>query len=407
MPSSKRRRTQRPRPPRTTGPRSAPPTPSGVPEESAFAAGEGPSATSFDSAAALEAFQVAQKTNSELLPNMEPPEALYHYTDAGGLQGIVESRRLRASDAIYMNDASELTYAQTLIRDVFSRFADELGDGDLNSIRDAVMQLYELPPGARPYIACFCRDGDLLSQWRGYDRGETGYALGFNLRETLFPQEFAGRLFFVEVVYSQRRQEETIERSLAAWWSTCSSLLRSSVPQDFMFPTRNDEGHVVDPGLALVALWDSLQWCLLGFKHEKFQEEAEWRIIVMVDYWAELDWRKREERHRVQEDALARQREEQIRRQGSEENVPRIAVYPPAKENAIGLEIRFRHSQLGFRPYIEVPIARRDGSLPLIEVIQGPTSAHPDLARDSLHGYLRWQGYPVDVVPSEIPLRRI
>jgi hypothetical protein len=45
------------------------------------------------------------------------PRPLWHYTTASGLEGILSSRSLWASDVQYMNDASELSYAEGLIAD--------------------------------------------------------------------------------------------------------------------------------------------------------------------------------------------------------------------------------------------------------------------------------------------------
>jgi hypothetical protein len=39
------------------------------------------------------------------------PETLYHYTDAAGLKGIIESGAIRATHVAYMNDASEYLHA--------------------------------------------------------------------------------------------------------------------------------------------------------------------------------------------------------------------------------------------------------------------------------------------------------
>ena len=47
------------------------------------------------------------------LPNLEEaplPAAVYHYTDAAGLQGILDSGVLWATDYRYLNDSSELRY---------------------------------------------------------------------------------------------------------------------------------------------------------------------------------------------------------------------------------------------------------------------------------------------------------
>src|SRR5271166_1261085 len=46
---------------------------------------------------------------------LPPPSDLFHYTDATGLKGIVESGVLRATHVAFMNDASEYLHAVQLL----------------------------------------------------------------------------------------------------------------------------------------------------------------------------------------------------------------------------------------------------------------------------------------------------
>jgi hypothetical protein len=116
-------------------------------------------------------FRAAQEARSSaLLAPREPPRRLYHYTTLSGLVGITSSHSLWASDVRYMNDASELTYAAELISEVLTE--------TLSKVENEVVRAALPPPhpgfanpfeyGMRPFAACFCEDGDLLSQWRGY-----------------------------------------------------------------------------------------------------------------------------------------------------------------------------------------------------------------------------------------------
>ena len=42
-------------------------------------------------------------------------ELLYHYTGTAGLVGILESHKLLATNVEYMNDESDMRYAQALV----------------------------------------------------------------------------------------------------------------------------------------------------------------------------------------------------------------------------------------------------------------------------------------------------
>ena len=60
-----------------------------------------------------------EELRGQLFEN-EPKATLYHYTSLQGLMGIIESRKLRASDVRYMNDSTELTYALNLLQNAIN-----------------------------------------------------------------------------------------------------------------------------------------------------------------------------------------------------------------------------------------------------------------------------------------------
>src|ERR1700684_413334 len=110
------------------------------------------------------------------------PDVLYHYTDAAGVLGIIERRELWASNAAFLNDSTELIYVRGVLQEVLAEF--EAGDEHSRAVaryghsmlRGLSEWLYDV------YVACFCENGDLLSQWRGYPRTGGGYSLGFDTR---------------------------------------------------------------------------------------------------------------------------------------------------------------------------------------------------------------------------------
>jgi len=138
-----------------------------------------------------------------------PPEFLYHYTDAQGLLGILSSGRLWATNVRFMNDPSEITYAVDLIRGVIEKMKQEvappigsdlkpLTDLDawdahlervgnsfpldyLKSALEAALKMFEIGIG-EAYVISFCVKDNLLSQWRGYGK-DGGYSIGFRATE--------------------------------------------------------------------------------------------------------------------------------------------------------------------------------------------------------------------------------
>jgi hypothetical protein len=99
---------------------------------------------------------------------------IYHYTTISGLIGIISSQELWASDCRLLNDGTELSYA----KDIFLKEVEKLklpppGRGSGYIIPGSSLDYFQM------YITCFCEDGDLLSQWRGYSTYQ-GYSLGFD-----------------------------------------------------------------------------------------------------------------------------------------------------------------------------------------------------------------------------------
>jgi hypothetical protein len=144
-----------------------------------------------------------------LINGDELPGRVYHYISTDGLLGILGSGQLRATDLRYLNDTSELHFGLTEMLRAYETVSQV--PSRRVSLTDQLAELYGIkdwqPIGALPLsgvsglprerfdpvanaivnsledsiiigVACFCGEGDLLSQWRGYSIG--GYALGFD-----------------------------------------------------------------------------------------------------------------------------------------------------------------------------------------------------------------------------------
>jgi hypothetical protein len=101
-------------------------------------------------------------------------ERLFHYTTARGLKGILESRKLWASDARCLNDSTEVDLGVQLGSEIAkeTRLFSDLAIGD---IFEATFQ------SCAAFIISFSELRDDLSQWRGYGADGRGYCLGFDL----------------------------------------------------------------------------------------------------------------------------------------------------------------------------------------------------------------------------------
>jgi len=134
-----------------------------------------------------------------------------HYTDAGGLQGILSGQTgpsIRATDSRFLNDASEIIYIYESLEERIQAYeipAESLelasrgnpGTFNLQAPEDQAARRNHLitqmkKDGLLPkrpdkiYLACFSKEADLLSQWRAYAHGRQGYSLQFD-RDAFLP----------------------------------------------------------------------------------------------------------------------------------------------------------------------------------------------------------------------------
>ena len=201
------------------------------------------------------------------------PRYLYHYTNAQGLLGMLQSNRIWATNSRFMNDPTEIAYATRLVREIMESVLLKEDTRWLSKLKDSVSNfLNEYENSAKVYIACFCTQGDLLSQWRGYGAVGGGYAVWFSGRHigaqevTSFDQP---EPILRKVIYDRRTQE----RIVSDWLRGLSILeqARRKKPSQTKALQRSNEA------------WGTfnmfLSECLNCFKDPAYQEEQEWRVI--------------------------------------------------------------------------------------------------------------------------------
>jgi hypothetical protein len=179
---------------------------------------------------------------------------LYHYTSAAGLLGILERRCLFASDVWFLNDASEVRYAQERM---VERVREHLG-ADQPWLQE-LLEVSEAKPGWLDdvFVTSFCEEPDLLSQWRGYAAG--GFAIGFAADglAALGDGEGAPRLVQVDYgVESGRRRLRGLFEQLADG-GQYSGAERERLARTVLLPE------------------------MARVKEPSFSEEKEWRLLVV------------------------------------------------------------------------------------------------------------------------------
>lgn len=190
------------------------------------------------------------------------PDILHHYTNSDGLLGIFRESALWASKIHYLNDSSELVepfntakeYLANLKNIKYSKSVEDLYEE--KEIIESMLYEIEVSEGLNVFVASFCIDGDLLSQWRGYGSPDLAYSVGFKTNTLL---EILGKHSFElhKCEYSD------------------SSSYRDNIQHfiDIFIDETKKERDKLD-----TFIWEFIKMAST-MKHDCFQEENEYRII--------------------------------------------------------------------------------------------------------------------------------
>ncbi|MDO1482154.1 DUF2971 domain-containing protein [Rhodococcus ruber] len=228
---------------------------------------------------------------------MARPSTLWHYTDAGGLLGILgndcaprdknivgpQSCRpsFRATAVEYLNDSRELIHGLEILRkEVLLPRADELDALDyrphephdvadapnkakfLRTLCATIEEIENRTYGSHIhcYITSFSEHPDRLSQWRGYCGGLDGFAIG------------------IDPMKLPKTPEISIEPARYADRLGVSELTKLRVIHWMRGLLSGTEAPEASPGMLDKCVRELSQYAT-QFKHKGFEEEGEWRII--------------------------------------------------------------------------------------------------------------------------------
>lgn len=323
------------------------------------------------------------------------PHVLWHFTDAGGLLGMLQSKELWFTDAKFLNDISEMSYAVDVIEQIILENRDiknptplvyEYLNDLLRSVLYRVKSDREMGFMNPAFVCCFCEQEDSLHLWRAYTNNGKGYSVGFfvdfiynrmpsiriketavankKLHETWFPLD----PYFCRVIYDKDEQRHVIGKLIEMF-------VRAIDENPDAFPTGNLNN--LPKSSALSKIYSLCYLCLFCFKDPSFAGEREWRLVYAPRF-------------------------------GKNDEIEQL----PATE------INYRVSGNYFVPYLKVDAGR------IIEIDEPPNTpemkklvfetiyAGPgidfELARATFYAYAYrngYLGYNVQVKKSEVPLR--
>lgn len=276
------------------------------------------------------------------------PNVLQHYTSYHGMAGIIGSNKLWLTDIAYMNDASELSHGKNLIENYLEEVAKDASPPFRELIERSKIPTASDDTSMGYYATSFCRNNDLLSQWRAYGAGGSGYALGFSTHHI----PLSDKLQLRKVIYNPDLQLQLVKNTVDRTIEVFKQIIGEKSIETL-------DKEVVLPAFAGFLSQHLIEY-IFTFKHNSFEEENEVRLIY---------------KFRRDQDLLA---------------------------------LKFRHYNSVPVPYMELSLTTDAKHLPLMPIVtitHGPT-LQPELTRKSLSLLLENNNYGhVEILGSKTPLR--
>ena len=149
---------------------------------------------------------------------------LYHYCDNKKMANVISGHTLRMSDITKSNDYEEIQLFYPYIMKAIEKeyktnpfSLDYKGEKDyaalkkLLRITDKFINVEFNVGEMTSFVVCFCEEGDMLSQWRGYADGGKGGAIGFSLEELKeYCKLYEGVITLAKVKYISREELQSV-----------------------------------------------------------------------------------------------------------------------------------------------------------------------------------------------------
>lgn len=313
----------------------------------------------------------------ELIIHNERPQ--YHYTDINGFIGIMQNRELWATNTKFLNDKNECIECLKLGQEITREYSEACTDNSkdfLKHFHKVIQDRIDQGSDQDIYSISFCKEGDLLSQWRGYGK-KGGIAIGFDLinctmqyneKEVLSFYNFLDRHYYETVDEEKRKKDDFIpddgEFMIKLW-----KVIYNKAEQERIL---ND---LIDIGIETVR-----QGTLRGITEEELVHDIMHSIDYLLPIFKDIGFEEEKEVRYIWRDDGSR-------------------------------KIYFREKNGIIIPYIKCMIrdcnCRELEVLPIKDIVVGPQVNQKEVI-DGVKMFLQHNGYEylVDKVrPSEIPYR--
>jgi hypothetical protein len=232
------------------------------------------------------------------------PEKLWHYTTYAAFQGILNSKKIWATEYRFLNDREELNHSKKVTENLLDEEPQYTGDlfPAQDILRKGVDMVFNTGPlhqeRLRIMVASFSEEADQLSQWRGYSGNSTGVSIGLDLRGLRPPASIETTVTFAPCVYKESVKRALLQavfaqyrNSLQEWWDSIVGVAKRKSFQDVShdpgFDHRVAAEHAKELTDVLQRAQTELRYDLMRIapllKNESFSEEREWRLVLPSD----------------------------------------------------------------------------------------------------------------------------
>lgn len=236
----------------------------------------------------------------------------YHYTDINGFMGIMQNRELWATNTKFLNDKNECIECLHLGQETTREYSEACTDDSkqyLKCFHKVIQDRINQGSNQNIYSISFCREGDLLSQWRGYGQ-KGGIAIGFNLvngtmehkgKKVAACYNFVDRYHY-ETVSEEKREKDDFGGSDGEFMIKLWKVIYDKKEKEKILNDLIDIGiQTVRQGF-LRGMYEeelvrnimySIDYLLPIFKNEGFEEEKEVRYIWRDDGTRKIYFREK------------------------------------------------------------------------------------------------------------------
>lgn len=201
-------------------------------------------------------------------------DTYWHYTNAAGLLGILQSHELWATSPIALNDTAEVEYGRALISAELERAREHYAPDDFRRISMMVSPYLGEWGNGNVFLLSSSTDGDLLNQWHHY-ASTGGFAVGIRADAT-----FAPRLLSDEEV-TETEPGDRFPVAVDGWVEVEYDVARQKELIRSFFDYERDAPHLEEsPRIArLMIAWADLYTLMCRLKDPRFSSEQEVRYL--------------------------------------------------------------------------------------------------------------------------------